>query len=309
MERNETQLAGVLVVDKPAGPTSHDVVDAIRRALGVRRVGHTGTLDPFATGVLPVCVGRATRLARLLAAGPKEYRARVRLGFSTTTDDATGKPVGPTRSVHAGRDDVEAALAGFVGDILQVPPTYSAKRVSGRRLYEMAREGAAVPREASAVSVYALDLLSLEGDRADIAVRCSPGTYIRALARDLGEALGTGGHLESLRRTRSGPFAIDMAVGWDELAGRAGESLIPLAALLKDLPCVTVGPEGRSAVGHGRDLDPSLVEGGFPRDAQCGRLRVLDGAGELLAVAVPKSLGGGAPGSTLVLHPEIVLSA
>jgi len=169
-------MDGVLVVDKPAGPTSHDVVDHVRRALGVRRVGHTGTLDPFATGVLPVCVGKATRLARFLAAGEKTYRATVRLGFATTTDDLTGEALSPPRVVAVTAAEVEAACRDLVGERLQVPPAYSAKRAGGERLYDLARRGVVVERAGVPVVVHSIDVLAVAGDDVDLRVRCGAGT-------------------------------------------------------------------------------------------------------------------------------------
>ena len=302
---------GVLVVDKPSGPTSHDVVDQVRRALATRRAGHTGTLDPFATGVLAVCVGKATRLARFLSGGVKEYRATVRLGFATTTDDATGAPVGGSRPVGVGEGAVRAACAGLVGDLLQVPPAYSAKRVAGRRLYEMARQGVAVDRRASPVTIYALDLRGFVEDLVELDVRCSPGTYIRALARDLGESLGVGGHLMALRRTRTGPFDLERAVSWADLSGGGDPSgrLVPLSDLLPDLPAVRVGAEGIGVLRHGRDLGRAQVQGGFPEGSPPERVRVLGDDGALLALAVPKGFGLAVPGLKLepALHPDVVL--
>jgi len=298
---------GVLVVDKPGGPTSHDIVDRVRRALRTRRVGHTGTLDPFATGVLPVCVGRATRLARFLSGGEKEYVATVRLGFATTTDDRTGEPLGAPVPAEVAPAALAAALDGLVGSFDQVPPAFSAKHVGGRRLYELARRGETVPRAATPVTVHAIRLLAWEADTVEIAVRCSPGTYVRALARDLGERLGTGAHLAALRRTRSGPFDLSQAVSGDDLAGAAGR-MIPLDGLLLDLPAVTVAAEGRRLVGHGRELGPGDVVRGFP-EGPVERVRVLDESGALLALAVPTGLGPEPSALPRVpaLHPDVVL--
>ncbi len=301
-------LHGVLVVDKPAGPTSHDVVDAVRRALRVRRVGHTGTLDPFATGVLPVCVGKATRLARFLGGGDKVYRATVRLGFATTTDDRLGEPLGPVHPVEIDDGALQAGLSRLRGAQEQLPPVFSAKHVGGRRAHELAREGRDVPRQPVAVTVYALDLLERHGDELTIEVRCSPGTYVRALARDLGEALGTGGHLTALRRLQSGAFGLTEAVALDAVAADGGRAIIPLASLLPEMPVVRVGREGRAALGHGRDLGRSLVLEGFPTDPP-PRVRVLDEQGALLALAVPRGFGPAVSGLPLepVLHPDLVL--
>jgi len=300
---------GVLVVDKPEGLTSHDVVDGVRRALGVRRAGHTGTLDPFATGVLPVCVGKATRLARFLAGGAKEYRATVRLGLATTTDDATGEPLAPPRSVDADEPAVRAACASLVGTQLQVPPAYSARRVGGRRLYELARQGVAVERAPSRVTVHEIEVRSFEGDRVEIDVRCSPGTYVRALARDLGESLGVGGHLVALRRTRTGPFDLSCAVSWSDVPSARADHLVPLSTLLCHLPTVTLGVEGAEMLRHGRDLGRRHVESGFPDGEPPERLRLVGRDGALLALAVPRGFDTPAPGLTIepVLHPDVVL--
>lgn len=302
-------MDGVLVVDKPAGPTSHDVVDRARRALGTRRIGHTGTLDPFATGVLVLCVGRATRLARFLAAGEKAYRARVRLGFATSTDDSTGEPLAAARNVEVSAAELDRALAGLVGTFDQVPPAFSARQVAGRRLYELARRGEAVARAATPVTVHALELVSREGDTLELDVRCSAGTYVRALARDLGERLGTGAHLSALRRTRSGGFELTQALSCDRLED-APAHLVPLSSLLPELPTVTVGAEGRRRIAHGRPLDPEHVLAGFP-GALVDRVRIVGEDGELLGLAVVRGLGGGpaaipAPPS---LRPDVVLVA
>jgi tRNA pseudouridine55 synthase len=293
------------VVDKPAGPTSHDIVDRVRRALGVRRVGHTGTLDPFATGVLPVCVGRATRLARFLTEGEKEYEATVRLGFATTTDDATGAPLGPPRPVAVSREQVEGAARGFVGRVFQTPPSFSAKHIGGGRAYERARKGEPVALPPREVTVYVLQVLETADDRLRVLVRCSAGTYIRALGRDLGAALGTGGHLADLRRTRAGGFGLERAVPADALAPSSRNELVPMGQCLTGLPAVVVTEEGRQAVTHGRPLAPSHAVSGFPEGRSAGRVRILDAAGELLALAVPEDARGFGPET--VLQPDVVL--
>jgi tRNA pseudouridine55 synthase len=299
---------GLLIVDKPAGPTSHDVVDRVREVFGQRRAGHTGTLDPFATGVLPVCLGKATRLARFLAEGDKAYSACVRLGFATTTDDLTGETLGELRAVAIGDVEVREACRRFTGEILQSPPAYSAKRMAGRRLYELARRGEAVAPQPVRVHVRALEVLRVDGERVDIAVVCSAGTYLRALARDLGEALGVGGHLVALRRTRSSGFGLERAVRWDDLATSAHDRLIPLAQMLPELPAVRVGADGLTAVRHGRDLGRARVEAGFP-ETPPPRVRVLDETGSLVALAVPRGFGFAAPGLSVepLLHPDVVL--
>jgi tRNA pseudouridine55 synthase len=298
---------GVLVVDKPAGPTSHDVVDRARRALRTRRIGHTGTLDPFATGVLVLCVGRATRLARFLSAADKEYRARVRLGFATTTDDRTGDPIGEARPVEVSDAALRAALDGLVGSFDQVPPAFSARQVGGRRLYELARRGEAVARSATPVTVHRLALVGRDGDSLELELHCSAGFYVRALARDLGGRLGTGAHLSALRRTRSGVFSLAESVPGDDLTG-AAERLVPLSGLLLELPAVTIGEEGLRHVGHGREIGAEHMVSGFP-GAGVERVRVLDERGELVALAVPRGADGGPAGLVRrpTLHPDLVL--
>jgi tRNA pseudouridine55 synthase len=298
---------GVLVIDKPAGPTSHDVVDRVRRTLGLRRAGHTGTLDPFATGVLPVCLGKATRLARFLSGGEKVYRATVRLGFATTTDDLTGEALSEPRVVDVRPEALEQALLGLAGSYDQVPPAFSARRVGGRRLYELARRGEAAPRSATPVTIHALALLAFEGDRVEIEVRCSPGTYVRALARDLGERLGLGGHLAALRRTRSGAFDLSQAVPGDDLA-HARDHILPVSRLLGELPAVCLGEEGRRLVRNGRDVGRAAALRGFP-EAPPERVRLVDEGGVLLALAVPRGFERAAPGLPMepVLHPDVVL--
>ncbi|MFI5007380.1 MAG: tRNA pseudouridine(55) synthase TruB [Solirubrobacterales bacterium] len=308
----DSSLDGVLVVDKPAGPTSHDIVDRVRRAFGLRRVGHTGTLDPFATGVLAVCLGKATRLARFLAEGEKVYRATIRLGFATTTDDATGEPMGEALAVHLDPAALQEALTRFSGSFDQVPPAYSAKHVGGRRLYELARRGeaekATAARMAVPVTVHAIELLGTSGDLVEIEVRCGPGTYIRALGRDIGESLGLGGHLAALRRLRSGAFGLEHAVAADLVVAASRPSVIPLSGLLEALPAVKVSAEGREAVRHGRSLGRVLVPSGFP-ESPFDRVRVLDESGQLLALAVPRGFGLATPGLPLqpVLQPDVVL--
>lgn len=298
-----------MVVDKPAGPTSHDVVERVRLLLNVRRAGHTGTLDPFATGVLPICLGKATRLARFLADSDKAYRATVRLGFATTTDDLTGDPLGSPTAVSADEREVRRACAGLTGELRQVPPAYSAKRVDGQRLYDLARRGVAVERAAVAVTVLVLEVVAVEGDRVELDVRCSAGMYVRALARDLGEALGTGAHLAALRRTEAAGFGLSRAAPWDALTSGIGNHLVPLADVLPQFPAVRVGEQGALAVRHGRDLDRRLIVEGFP-DAPPPRLRVLDGEGRLLALAVPRGFSTPVPGLPVpaVLHPDVVLA-
>ena len=301
---------GVLVVDKPAGMTSHDVVAWARRSLGVRRIGHVGTLDPLATGVLPLVVGRATRLAALLGGGAKTYRAVIRLGLETDTYDAAGapQPGPPDAEARARSLDAEAAGAAcrrFTGVLQQRPPDYSAKKVGGVRAYRLARRQQRVDLRAVEVTVHRFDVIGLRDGRLDCRVSCSPGFYMRTLAHDLGRELGCGGCLEELRRERSGPFALDGAVDLRTAADGPEplrERLIPLAGLLPELPAVVVNPAGAQRAAHGNLLRPGDIEGGAGRllpGGASGDVRVCDGAGSLLAIAAP------APGGAL--HPRIVL--
>jgi len=267
-------MIGILVVDKPSGLTSHDVVDVARRLTGVRRIGHTGTLDPMATGVLVLLVGPATRLAQFAMKGPKEYQATIRLGVSTTTYDAEGE-VTREGEVNADVDGLRQALATFHGEIMQVPPMYAAIRVNGRRLYEIARRGEYVERKPRRVTIEDIDVLEWDPPNLTIRIRCSPGTYIRSLAHDLGELLGCGAHLTALRRTVSGPFTLDHSHTLEELeelrrAGRLREALLPPSAGLPHMPVVVLSADQTRKVRHGQvitvaDADAPLVQGVDPQ--------------------------------------------
>ena len=272
---------GILPVDKPVGPTSHDVVGAVRRALRTRAVGHTGTLDPFASGLLLVCVGAATRLAEYFAPLPKTYLATLRLGESTATDDHTGDVIASSDAWRElTRAQVEAALARQVGEILQVPPAYSAKKVEGQRMYDVARRGGEVELPPVPVTVHAIRLLSMELPDVELEVECGSGTYIRAIARDVGAALGVGGHLRALRRTRIGPHDAARAVPMDRLGDEAlvaGAMLAPADALAH-LPRVVADERGEADVRHGRALPA-------PADFRVtGPVAILSAGGALLAV-------------------------
>jgi tRNA pseudouridine55 synthase len=290
---------GGLIVDKPSGITSHDIVAMARRALQQPRIGHTGTLDPLATGVLPLLVGRATRLAQFLGADRKTYEATVRFGFATSTYDAQGTPQGPISETAVNPSRLEAALVGFRGEIRQVPPAVSAKHVGGKRAYALARADVAVALEPVTVSVHELHLLDCDGAQARLRVTASAGFYVRSLAHDLGQTLGCGAHLTALRRTRSGAFGLDGAVSAETLA-TAPEAVRahvhPMASLLPDVPPVTVTADGWSRLKHGRELTPSDVAGPFPAPGR--RCRLVDAAGALLAVG---EVRGG------FLHPIVVL--
>ncbi len=251
---------GLVIVDKPSGWTSHDVVARVRRLAGTRRVGHAGTLDPMATGVLVVGVEKATRLLGHLALTEKEYTGTIRLGQATDTDDADGEIIAETPAAGVTASALRAAAAGLTGEIQQVPPGFSAIKVAGKRAYRMARDGEAPELEARAVTVRSLAISAVRplGDvlDADVAVTCSSGTYIRALARDLGAALGVGGHLTALRRTRVGPYELSAARTLDQLEASFG--VIPLAdAAAAAFPRRDLTGDEARLVAHGRRLPAS----------------------------------------------------
>ncbi len=253
-------MDGILNLNKPRGLTSHDVVDRVRMVAGQRRVGHAGTLDPMATGVLLICLGRATRLAEYLMASPKTYRARVRLGITTDTGDAGGTAL-EEQPVEVGREAVEQALERFRGPILQVPPMYSALRSGGKRLYELAREGKVVERRPRPVEVYRIELVEWAPPELVLELDCSPGTYVRALARDLGEALGCGGHLSGLVRLASGDFRLEEAVRLEELTReRLPSLLLPLDTALRRWPALYLDEAAAQTVRSGRPVAAWLLE-------------------------------------------------
>jgi len=251
-------LSGFLNVHKPAGPTSHDVVLRIRRHTGIRRVGHAGTLDPFATGVLVICLGKGTRLAEFLTRSDKEYRAAVELGRSTDTYDRTGRVVEEHDPSGIGREQVETALARFRGRIMQVPPAYSAVKQGGVPLYRLARAGKETHPQPREVEIARLELVSWEPPRLTLELTCSAGTYVRSLAHDLGQALGCGAHLAELVRLRSGRFRLEDAVPLDEFLA-AGEDawprwLYPLEVAVEHLPRVEVDEVERQRLIHGQPI-------------------------------------------------------
>jgi tRNA pseudouridine55 synthase len=261
LEHGSADRSGLVVVDKPGAMTSHDVVARIRRIADTRKVGHAGTLDPMATGVLLVGVNRATRLLGHLALTEKAYDATIRLGEATTTDDAEGEVVRRTAAGHLTEEDVRSAAKGFLGDIEQRPSAVSAVKVEGRRAYARVRAGEEVELPARRVTVHELrvDEVRSEGDglAVDVSVRCSSGTYVRALARDLGEVLGVGGHLTSLRRTAVGPFGLDRAHSLDALAERL--ELLDLSGVAREaFPTYRLDPEQAAHVRHGRPLEVVL---------------------------------------------------
>lgn len=256
-------MNGFLAIDKPPGMTSHDVVARVRRALGVRRVGHAGTLDPPATGLLLVGVGTTTRLLRFLEAHDKEYVADVAFGARTTTQDATGEVVDTADASRLTEPDVEKALGAFVGEIEQIPPMVSAIKVGGERLYKKARRGEEVERAARRVTIHRATLDAFNPGvhpTARVTVACSKGTYVRTLAADLGDALGVGAHLASLRRTRIGPFSVEDAVAVDAVAP---EHVRAPSDAVAGYPRRAVSADEARALVHGKPLAPAGIEGPY----------------------------------------------
>ncbi len=291
--------AGFFVVDKPSGVTSFSIVSLVRRLTGVRRVGHAGTLDPLASGVLPVAVGQAARLIEYLDDEAKAYSAVVRFGASTTTYDAEGDVTATADASGLTAADVGAALAGFVGDIEQVPPAYSAIKLAGKPLYRYAREGADVAPAPRRVHIARIDLLRFGGGEAELAVRCGKGTYIRSLAHDLGQRLGCGAHLAALQRTRSGGFSLADAHPPDELVAAAADGVLDELLLAPDRaverrPAAIVGEANARAVAAGRDL-------AIAADASVAICRAYTIDGDFVGV-LRRRAGG-------LWHPEKVLWA
>jgi len=271
--------AGLVVVDKPAGMTSHDVVGRCRRIFGTRKVGHAGTLDPMATGVLVVGIERATKILGMLTVTDKSYAATIRLGQTTSTEDAEGAVLQTVSAAGVGGQQIEAAVAALRGEIDQVPSAVSAIKVDGQRAYKLAREGHAVELKARRVRIQRFDVLSVrwEGDfvDVDVAVDCSSGTYIRALARDVGAALGVGGHLTALRRTRVGSFGLDQAAGLEELIERPRLSYTLDEACLQTFPRRDLSAGEAEDTRHGRALEPAGIAGTYAATAPDGHVLAL----------------------------------
>jgi len=315
-------MDGVLIIDKPAGMTSHDVIARVRKIVGERRVGHTGTLDPFATGVLVVLVGRATRLAQYLSGAEKEYEAVIRLGYATDTGDFTGTRIDTAvtnlttetrRNTEIHREDIEAALTSLRGEIEQIPPMYSAKKIAGRKLYELARRGEEVERKPVRVTISEFEAIAHDGDplltanddgSRDLTVRvvCSAGSYIRTLAEDFGQHLGMGAHVAALRRTRAGRFTIAEALTLERLSELAesvniGAALISPDAAISHLPAVGLSADDVSRTLHGIDLRiEDALASDWPEDQP---VRMCDLNGELVAVGIYQQD---------VIHPKVVIA-
>ena len=314
-------MDGVLIIDKPAGLTSHDVVARVRRIVSERRVGHTGTLDPFATGVLVALVGRATRLAQFLSGAEKEYEAVIRLGFATDTGDGTGRRL-ETKSFTAEtqstqrlrREDIESALASLRGEIEQTPPMYSAKKIAGKKLYELARRGEEIERQPVCVNVSEFAAITHNGallkdnddGTGDLKVRvvCSAGTYIRTLAEDFGKQLGVGAHVAELRRTRAGKFKIENSITLERLSERTQTGslegiVISPAAALSFLPALQLAVDGARRIGQGIDLQLEAADGSQWPNGQPVRLCNEDG--QLIAVGIHDE-------ERNTVHPQVVIA-
>lgn len=299
--------SGLLLVDKPEGLTSHDVVDAVRRLLGTRRVGHTGTLDPAATGLLVLCVGRAGRLQSFLTSYDKSYEGTMRFGVETDTYDREGTPVGePHPDPRPEPQAVAAALARYVGELSQAPPPFSAKKFAGKKFYELARRGESVPHLPKTVRVSRFDLGQVEEDRATFSVACSSGTYIRSLVHDVGKDLGLGAHLVGLRRTVVGPFSIGSARSLPALEALSPEerttppSWIPLGLIPLPFPAIPLlaGEAAKVKRGHGVAVRVPAEAAGAPW------VRLVNGD-DLVALGHLEPMGRGA---LALARPKIVLS-
>ena len=303
------EVDGALIVDKPSGPTSHDVVAVARRALQTRHIGHAGTLDPLATGVLVLLLGRATRLSQFIVHDDKEYLAGIRLGVSTPTYDAEGLPDSSQRPTPDSEIDqsgswtweirnLDAVLDGFRGTFLQTPPPFSAKKIAGRRAYEHARDARPVAMTPAEVTLHELERLeSADPSLLRLRLVVSSGFYVRSLAHDIGQRLGCGAHLESLRRTRSGGFTIDEAVPLDAVVTGSLQPR-PMNRLIEEIPAVTLSDEGLRLASHGNPVGVRHV-GTYPPASESGRIRLLAPDGALVAI--------GRLGDDALLHPQIVL--
>ena len=293
-------MDGVIVIDKPSGWTSHDVVNRMRRLANTKKVGHLGTLDPFATGVLPVVVGKATRLSQFFVRNDKVYEGLIRFGYSTDSYDRDGKQTSDPQDYIADVMTLEPLLDAFRGTFDQVPPPVSAKKIGGKKAYEFARENIAVELKPVSVTISELDLLGVSGSAASIRMSCTAGTYVRSIAHELGQAAGCGAHLEELRRTRSGDFEISSARTLDELGalqqqGRLQEALIPAASLLPDFSVEIVDELTIGRIRQGREfhVSPFRVRDGSRY------VKAVSIAGELIAIGQVKL--------PHVYHPFLVL--
>jgi len=279
-------MDGVLNINKPSGMTSHDVVERVRRILREKRIGHTGTLDPLATGVLVLCIGKATRIAQYLEAGEKEYKAVMRLGVSTDTLDAGGQVLATKSYTPPERQRIIEVMKGFTGSIMQRPPAYSAVKVAGVPSYRLAREGRAELLKPRPITIFSIELTAYEDPLVSLLVRCSKGSYIRTLCAEIGDALGMGAHLAFLERTRSGSFSIDRAVSLDQLqammtAGTVEQVVTPIDDALAEFPSVPISETEAVSVMHGNAISCPLSIANITSE----RVRLHSPAGRLLGLA------------------------
>ena len=290
-------LNAVMVVDKPAGWTSHDVVGKARRILGERSIGHLGTLDPMATGVLPLVTGKMTRLAQFYTASEKAYEGTIRLGFATDTYDCDGEPAGAAQEVHVTLEEIREAVGGFLGRIQQVPPSFSAKKIQGVPAYKLARKKKDVELQPVEVEIKQFTVSSLNGDVAEFACRVSSGTYVRSVAHELGLKLGVGAHLASLRRTAVGEFNVEQSHTLEQIAeaakqGRLEELCIHPRRVLPEIPSVTATEEDVGKIRHGRSVN-------LPEMSRSRWVKVFAGQSDLICLA--SRVAG------TLFHPKVVL--
>jgi tRNA pseudouridine55 synthase len=290
-------LNGVMVVDKPQGWTSHDVVARCRKLLGERSIGHLGTLDPMATGVLPLVIGKMTRLSQFYSGSQKRYEGTIRLGIATDTYDADGDAIGAEQEVQVPLEELRAAVQQFVGPLQQTPPPFSAKKIQGVPAYKLARRNQPVELKPVAVEVFEFDLRELRGQEADFSCRVSSGTYVRSLAHDLGQKLGSGAHLSSLRRTATAEFEIAQAhtleeIGLGAAEGRIVELLVHPRKMLPDIPSVTAGQEAVARIRTGRSVN-------LPEMSRSKWVKVFADQTELICLA--SRVAG------TLFHPKVVL--
>ena len=281
-------MDGVIVIRKEKGFTSHDVVAKLRGILHMKKIGHTGTLDPDAEGVLPVALGKATRLVDMITDKEKTYEAVMRLGVVTDTQDMSGTVLSQTAELHVTEEELRAVIESFVGDYMQVPPMYSALKVNGKKLYELAREGKTVERKPRPVHFYEIEILEIDLPKVRMEVSCSKGTYIRTLCHDIGEKLGCGGCMESLIRTRVSTFRIEDAKTLDEIEtlkqeGKLAELLVPIDAMFPSYPKITVKDDWKAFAKNGNPLDLKMLKEACGQDEET-QVRLYDESGKFIAI-------------------------
>lgn len=293
-------MDGIIVLDKPQGISSHDAVQKLRRIAGIKRVGHLGTLDPIATGVLPLVIGKATRLSRFFLGHDRSYDADIRFGFSTTTYDACGEPTSERKEVTLDSEQLEEVITQFQGKLSQMPPPVSAKKIGGVPAYKLARKNKPVDLDPVEVEVYEFTLREVEGSLARVTVRCSAGTYMRSLAHDIGQRLEVGAHVEALRRTAMGEFTLEMARTVEQLEAlreqdQLAEALLPATQVLPEIPLERVDAATAAQIAHGRDFRISPY--GNRKGAK--HVKAVDPHGRLVAIGEARL--------PLLYHPIVVL--